>query len=173
MTKLLLSFFILFSIPFLSFGQKESLKIHWPEEYNWKIGSNQEDESVHMLELIPEKETLHKWSIMGNMLSIKGVKDVPMDVVMNMMYQQAKENAPKAILTLIEKNEEGDNHWVLFKLEAPNFKNDKKPESQLYYVVQGEQALYTNFVAIKNKNISDDFVKKWTEIFKKSEFVHL
>jgi len=110
---------------------------------------------------------------MGNMLSIKGVKDVPMDVVMNMMYQQAKENAPNTTLTLIEIDEEGGNRWVIFKLEAPNFKNDKKPESQLYYVVQGEQSLYTNFVAIKNKNISDEFVKKWSEIFKNSEFIKI
>ena len=102
-------------------------------------------------------------------MSIKGAKNVPMDKAMNLMYDQAKQNAPDATLTLIEKNETSKNHWILFKIEAPRFKNDKRPESQLYYVIQGESSLYSNFVALKEKKLSDDFVNKWKEIFKASE----
>jgi hypothetical protein len=151
---------------------RENLKIVWPEEYKWKVGSSQENESIHMLELIPGDEKIEKWSIMGTMMSIKGAKNVPMDKAMNLMYDQARQNAPDATVTLIEKNEEDKNPWIIFKIEAPRFKNDKRPESQLYYVIQGQSSLYSNFVALKEKKLSDDFVNKWKEIFKSSELVY-
>jgi len=153
-------------------GQKqENLKIIWPEEYKWKIGSNQEDGNISMLELIPGDETLEKWTIMGTMMSLKGAKNIPMDAIMQTMIDQAKQNAPKATLTLIEKNESDKSHWIIFKIESPRFNNDKNPESQLYYIIQGETSLYTNFVAIKEKSLSKEFVDKWTAVFKSSEII--
>jgi hypothetical protein len=89
-----------------------------------------------------------------------------------LMSDQAKQNAPAAKVTLIEKNEEGKNAWIIFKIESPRFKNDSKPESQLYYIVQGESSLYSNFVALKEKKLSDEFVNKWKEIFKSSELIY-
>lgn len=174
MKKAFLSLTILILLTFGAFGQEkiENLKIVWPEEYKWKIGSNQEDGSIHMLELIPGNEKVDKWTIMGTMMSIKGAKNVPMDKVMTTMFEQAKQNAPKATVTLIEKNENVKNHWTIFKIEAPRFNNDKNPESQLYYVIQGESSLYSNFVAVKEKTLSDEFVEKWKLIFKSSELVY-
>ncbi len=174
MEKVFLSLTLLTLLTFGAFGQEkiENLKIIWPEEYEWKIGSNQEDGSVHMIELIPGNEKIDKWTIMGTMMSIKGAKNVPMDYVMNAMFDQAKLNAPNATVTLIEKNENTKNQWTIFKIEAPRFNNDKNPESQLYYVIQGESSLYSNFVAIKEKTLSDEFVEKWRLIFKMSELIY-
>ena len=174
MKKSFLSLFIIAVCIISSYGQQsgENLKIIWPEEYKWKVGSNQEDKSVHMIELIPGNETLEKWSMMGNMLSIKGAKNVPMDVAVNMTFEQATKQAPKAKLTVLEKDEKAKNPWVLFKIEAPNFINDKNPESQLYYIIQGNDALYSNFIALKEKSLKEDFVNKWMKIFKASELVY-
>jgi len=155
------------------FGQvQENLKIDWPEEYKWKIGSNQEDGAVHMLEIIPGNEMVDKWTIIGTMMSIKGAKNLSMDVAMQTMFDQAKQNAFKATMTLIEKNESGKNHWIIFKIEVPRFNNDKNPESQLYYIIQGKTSLYVNFVAIREKSLSKDFVDKWITIFKSSELIY-
>ena len=163
---------VLFLLPSIfSNGQgRESLVIVWPEEYNWKIGSNQETESIHMMELIPGDAKIENWTIMGTMMSIKGAK-IPVDKAMNLMYSQAKQNAPKAVLTLVDKNEIGSNPWIIFKIEAPRFKNDKRPESQLYYIIQGESSLYSNFVAVKEEKLSEAFVEKWKVVFKASELV--
>lgn len=172
--SLLITCFIILSFVSLKAQQKgENLKIVWPEEYKWKVGSNQENEQMHLMELVPGNETVKKWSIMGTMLSIKGATNVPMDAAMNMMFDQAKQAAPKAKLTFIEKDEKSEHPWILFKIEAPSFKNDKTPESQLYYVTQGSSSLYSNFVALKEATLSQDFVDKWIKIFKNSEFVSL
>ena len=167
-------FSYIFLTTLLSFGQTkiESLKITMPEEYKWKVGSHQEDSKQQMVELIPGKEKIDNWTIIGTMLSLKGVTNVPMDVAMNLMFDQAKENAIKPILTLVERNDTTKHSWIIFKIEVAKFKNDNNPESQLYYIIQGETALYSNFVAIKDKTLSKEFVDKWTKVFKASELVY-
>ncbi len=73
----------------------ESLKLHWPESENWKVGSNQENEEMTMLELIPSNETFENWTEIGTMMAIKGAKNIPMDKAMNMMFEQSKKNHQK------------------------------------------------------------------------------
>ena len=144
----------------------ESLMLNWPESENWKVGSSQENKEMAMLELIHSNETLEKWTEFGSMTSIKGAKNVPMDKAMNLMFDQAKLNSPKAKLTFIEKDEKTEYPWIIFTIENPSFKNDNTPESQLWYIVQGKQALYTNFRAVKQKTVSTELKEKWIKFFK-------
>jgi tetratricopeptide (TPR) repeat protein len=150
----------------------ESLVLDWPEGENWKLGNSQENEQMAMLELIHSNETLKNWTEMGTMMSIKGVKNLPMDKAMNLMYEQAKQNSPKAKLTFLEKDETTEYPWIIFTIESPNFKNDKRPESQLWYVVQGKTSLYTNFRAIKKATIPEDLKEKWIAFFKTGKVVY-
>lgn len=150
----------------------ESLQLYWPESENWKIGNSQENEQMAMLELIHSNETLEKWTEFGSMMSIKGAKNIPMDKAMNLMFDQAKLNSPKAKLTFIEKDESVEYPWIIFTIEAPNFKNDKTPESQLWYIVQGKTSLYTNFRAVKQATIPSDLKDKWIVFFKTGQVVN-
>jgi hypothetical protein len=152
---------------------QESLKIHWLEKYEWKILSNQEDESMHMIELIPGKEEAENWTMLGQMLSIKGATDIPMDKAKELMFEQTKATAPNAKLTFIEKDDDDEFPWILFKIESPNFEGDKNPESQLWYVRQGKTSLFVNFIAQKKKKLKDNFVEEWSVVFKESEVVEL
>ena len=137
-----------------------------------KIGADQENEQTHVIDLIHSDETIDNWTELGNMTSIKGVTGVPMDKAMNLMFDQAKLNSPKAKLTFIEKDESVEYPWIIFTIEAPSFKNDKTPESQLWYIVQGKQALYTNFRAVKQATIPADLKDKWTKFFKTGKIVN-
>ena len=156
----------------MSFSQ-ESLKIVWLEKYEWKLLSNQEDGSVHMIEVIPGKESAENWTMLGQMLSIKGALNVQMEDAKNMMFEQTKANSPNAKLTFLEKDEEDEYPWILFKIENPKFKGDKKPESQLWYVRQGKTSLFVNFIAMKKKKLKNNFVEEWAKVFKGSEVVEL
>ena len=151
----------------------ESLSLHWPEDENWKIGSKQENEQMDMLELIHSDETLENWTEFGSMMSIKGAKNIPMDKAMNLMFEQSKQNSPKAKLTFIEKDESVEYPWIIFTIESPSFKNDKTPESQLWYVVQGKTSLYTNFRAVKKAEIPEDLKEKWIKFFKTGKIVNM
>jgi len=150
----------------------ESLMLDWPENENWKVGSSQENEQMAMLELIHSNETLEKWTEFGSMMSIKGARNIPVDKAMNMMFDQARQNSPKAKLTFIEKDESDEYPWILFTIEAPSFKNDNTPESQLWYIVQGKTSLYANFRAVKQVTVPPDLKDKWTKFFKTGKIVN-
>ncbi len=173
-TFALATLIILLTIP--SFGQSqpkiENLKIVWPEEYKWKVGSNQETEAEHFLEIIPGNESIEKWTMLGTMMSIKNIKISMTDQVIEMYRQTSLKESPKAKLTVIEKSDTEKNIWTIFKVETPSFPNDPKPESQLYYAVQGEATLYVNFIAVREKQLSEKFIAKWIKVFKASELVY-
>ena len=150
----------------------ESLSLEWPMEENWKIGTNQENEKMVMLELIHSNETLENWTEIGTMMAIKGVTNFAMDDAMNLMYEQTKKSAPKAKLTFIEKDETVEHPWIIFTIESTSFKADKTPESQLWYIVQGKSSLYTNFRAVKKATVPADLKDKWIKFFKSGKIVN-
>jgi hypothetical protein len=78
------------------------------------------------------------------------------------------QESPLAKFAVVEKDSSANNFWVIFKVDNPSFPNDPLPESQLWYVIQGESALFVNFVAIKKEKLTDEFVTKWTKILKSS-----
>ena len=167
---------IFITLTIASIGQtqtkEENLKIVWCEEYKWKIASNQEDKTTHFLEIIPGKDKIEKWTMLGMMMSLKNTKITKTEQVVEMYRQSSLKESPKAKLTVLESNDSTKNIWVLFKIETPSFPNDPKPESQLYYAIQGEATLYVNFIALKERTLPNDFTIKWTKVFKASEIVN-
>lgn len=150
----------------------ESLKVFWPDEYKWKIGSNQQNATARMIELIPGNETLNNWSMIGTMMSMKGVINSDMTNVMKAIFDKTRGRSPKARLIMVERGGTAKNPWIMFKIESPYFTNSKIPESQYYYVIQGNQSLYTNFVAVKQASLGPLFVEKWAKVFKKSKLLY-
>jgi hypothetical protein len=162
---------IIFFLPYVLFAQNnkankgESLKLDWPKSEHWKIGDEQEAGVQHIVDLVHENESTASWTELGNMTSIKGIVGIPVDTAMYMMFLSAVAKAYDPKLTFIQKGQLQDCAWILFSIEAPGFKNDTIPESQLWYVVQGKEGLYTNFIAIKNSRLPEDFKQKWTTFF--------
>jgi len=171
MKKILTIAFFL-TVSNLVFSQ-ESLKIVWLEKYQWKLLSNKEDDSIHIIEIIPGKEDAKNWTMLGQMMSIKGALNVPMEKAKDLMFEQTKITAPNANLTVLEKDEDNEYPWIIFKIENPSFKGNEETESQLWYIRQGKTALYVNFIAIKKGKLKDEFVEEWSEVFKESEIVEL
>jgi len=158
-------------MPAANIFAQETLKINWPEEYKWKTGSDQENTSMHMVEMVPGNETIDRWTIIATTITVKGARHVPVDTAMNMLYRQARSNSEKARLTLVEKNDTARHPYIIFKIESPSFTDSPQPESQLYYIIAGDAATYTNFVAIKQAHLPANFTDRWTKIFRESTLV--
>ncbi|OCX52626.1 hypothetical protein BEL04_14355 [Mucilaginibacter sp. PPCGB 2223] len=152
--------------------RNESIMLDWPDSEGWKVGGDQENEQEHVIDLVRNNETVDKWTELGNMTTIKVIKNLPIDKAMDFMFDQAKQHSPKAKLTFIEKDERAENPWIIFTIESPGFKDNKTPESQLWYIVQGKQALYTNFRAVKQASIPDALKTKWIAFFKTAKIVY-
>lgn len=169
MKKIILSLFCAFV--FNSLSAQETLKIDWPSDYEWMLLSNHEDEKLQVLEIIPANQTKDDWNLLGQMTVVKGQTQITMDKAKDLMFNQTKQNAPSAIATELERNEETEFPWILFKIECPKFNSDPNPESQLWYIVRTNNALYMNFVASKTDKLSPGFSDMWSHIFKQSQIV--
>ena len=150
----------------------ENLQIAWPGEYKWKVGSNQKTAAANMIELIPGNETLNNWTIMVTMMSYKNMKVPAISKVPPMLFATMQKNSPSAKLTVIEQGVKMGHQWIIYKIESPSFKNKPKPESQLYYAIQGDRTLYVNFIALKSPTFPTVKVFKWTNVFKASQLVN-
>lgn len=150
-------------------SQNEMLKAEWPDEYNWKILSDQNDAGINFVEIIPDNENEENWSILGTMMSFKD-NGYNMDLLINICKDLAQKQSKTSVLTVIERDD--NKKKVLLKIEAENYNNDKNPESQLYLILFGKGTIYLNFIAIKQAKLSDSFESKWTDIFKNFEIVY-
>lgn len=124
--------------------------IHWPEKYGWEVLNNQENEEMHLIELIPKGEKADDWSILGQMMSLKNVTDVPMQDAMDLMIQQSLQLSTEAKHTVIEKDETEEFPWILFKIEDayPADENGERKgeiESQIWFIRQGDTSLFITF----------------------------
>lgn len=149
----------------------EDFKIDLQDKDDWKVLTDQKLEQFHIIEMIPVDEKINNWTILINLMTMDEIQNIPMRKAMDMMSAQIKENSPDATISLIEINENADYPWILFKSENPNAKGDMIHESQLWYIIQGKNALYVNFVAKKENILSDAFIEKWSKVFKSSKLV--
>ena len=155
------------------FGQeKEVLKIDWPEEYKMKKALDIEDEKTHFVVFVPENETMDNWTILGSLVSYKKTKAPNIDIIIKSYEETFLKEEPSAKLTILEKNNRVKNIWALFKIEAPFVSKKSNLEAQLVYVIQGEDDIHNAFVMIKEKTLSQKFVKKWSKIFKEGKLIN-
>lgn len=153
-----------------AFSQVEVLGIHWPEEYQWKVAEQAEDETQEIMILVPGNESMENWTIQGTMISMKGTRMDNLDVFYDLVVEQIKAEAIKPKVTIVEKNYSVKNPYILFKLEAKSFKSDPNPESTLFYLIQGDTSLFLTVVSIHEPKLSKDFLKTWKTIFLSSSF---
>lgn len=144
----------------------EHIVIDWPGEYNWKIVQQGKSDEGMSTVIIPGNETVSTASIIGSLTVYKAAYFPNIDsIVIN--YKNRTDTG--STLTVIQTAPNGKYPWVIFKVETPKTDKYPEPESDLYYVVQGKYGLYENYVAIKKPMLSDDFVKRWTDVFKTSK----
>jgi hypothetical protein len=160
----LISFLFFFSIVK---GQRssEELTTDWPIEYKWKVVGRQNGNGQSSITIIPGKETPAKATIIGVMTAFQGATTDNTDEMVA-IFRKALDSGSS--LTILEKNDSAKPRWVIFKIETPKTDKYPEPESDLYYCVQGEYALFENHVAIKTPALSPEFVTKWTKLFKAS-----
>ena len=160
---------LLIILPAASFAQTattETFTLSWPAAEHWKIADEQNDAASHVVLLVHANETENVWTELANMTTQKGITVVPVEAAMKQVFDQSKKTISKPVLTVIEKDEAAEFPWVLFTIESPNYKKNSTPESKLWYILQGRENLYTNFLAVKEPSFSAEGKAKWGKFFK-------
>jgi hypothetical protein len=143
----------------------EHLSTNWPAEDKWKIVKQHDDSIKSVIMFIPGKEKISSATIIGSIVAYKGMRQSTLNDLIS-FYKSEMDTGSR--LTIIEKSDSLPNFWAIFKIETPKTDKYPEPESDLYYVIQGDFAVFENHVAIRKPALSEDFVLKWSKIFKYS-----
>ena len=153
-----------------AFAQRrtENLTTDWPAEYKWQVVNSQNDDEKQTVVIIPGNETVRNATIIGVMSAYRGRHYTDIDQLVS-QYKNALDTG--SILTIVDSAVSAANPWVIFKVETPSSNKYHEPESDLYFVIQGEFAVFEDHVALKDARLPADFIAKWGEIFKQSKLV--
>lgn len=157
---------IILYIPAFSQKKWEAISISWPAEYHWKEVKHEQQGNLYISMIIPGSEEPATASIIGS-LSVYHGNSYPSLDEMEKDYRSRMDTG--TTMTVVERHPNGKHFWTLFKVETPVINKYPEPESDLYYVIQGDYGVYENYVGIRKPALSDDFVQKWSEIFKSAE----
>lgn len=146
----------------------ETLFFQLPDHENWKLKNNNSDENISTIDIIKNDKNKNDWEDILNIVTVFNVKPrkSELDFMMDMVLKQSKEKAPNAKSTLIDKEEDADYPWIMFKNECPEIKGLEQTESQIYFIILGEATIYICSRSIKSNKFSEDKEKIITEFFK-------
>jgi hypothetical protein len=166
MKPICISLFLLCSLQGIAQKNVESLNTQWPAEYKWKTVQRTSSQIV----IIPGDENITAASIIGVISARKGVKLPSVDSIIS-AYRSGLDSG--STLTVLDQSHDSTFLWVLFKVETPKTGKYPEPESDLYYIAQGDYALYDTHLAIKASSLPQDFIDKWSIILKGSKISKL
>jgi tetratricopeptide (TPR) repeat protein len=151
---------------------KESFSLKWPDNEKWKIETPQENDKMKFTELLRNGETFDNWTEIGSMSVYKGVTGEDVEFRAKSIYEQTKQMCPAAKFAIVEMDKKIEYPWIIFSIECPASGQTKTPESQLWYIVQGNLSMYVNDRAVKEKSLPTDLKLKWTDFFKTGKILN-
>ena len=162
------------------FGQeKEVLKIDWPKEYEWEVVDKLDKDSIYVRKIIPKGENEKNSSIICQALTVKPPDIYKTDFVIKKLKglpEELIEELPPIKTTVLEKKEENNGFWELFKIENRYHYDYHQDIFQIYsefvYIRQQGDIIYRIYVLVKEKSLSEEFIKKWSKIFKESKLIN-
>lgn len=159
----LFAFLIFNNISAQSNSKTEILTINWPKEEGWHIvdQQNNAEQTTTMIVLLKGKETIPNCSELATTYISHGSISEPLESIMEEIYQGLRKTAPRAVQTIIEKDEKAEYPWIICKIETPS-------ESRIYYGIKGKSEVYFSFWSPKQAEITPNSQEKWVNIFKSS-----
>ena len=172
MKKITIVFAVVFAQMFFGQEKEELLGINFPEEYEWNVVTNVENDDVRIIELVPAQENKEDWNLLFTYSYFKNPKKYNVEFLKNFYIEALKEKAPKGRVTILGESKKGERAWVLYKIENPEFLEKKHQGSLLYYFLQGDKNTHVFSIEVKEKSLSEEFVKKWSKVFKEGRLVN-
>lgn len=142
------------------------LESRWPEMEDWTVVHRNDGKHQKRIQLVPKNESFPEWDHLGSLSALKNIRGIPMDTARYLLKRQAKGKCKEASTRTLEKND-GKNAYIFFILTCSDHINTQEPETQLWYVEQGERHLYAYFVALRQKGFSEEQKRKWQTFFRK------
>lgn len=150
-------------------SKNEMFGLNFPPDEKWGVADRQETDNELMLVFLRQGEDLKKWQQMVNMMQMKGLTtnaQFTLDSVKKIFVNIALKKAPESTVKSLQAGSIEGRDYIMFVVESPYFENDKNPESQLYFILQGKNDIYACSRSIKSKSIPKSILDSWVSFFK-------
>ena len=172
MKKITIVFAVVFAQMFFGQEKKEVLKIEWPKEHEWKVENKEENSEVDVIEAVPLQEGKENRNIVFIYTRFKNLELYNVEFLKNFFITAFKENLLKGKITILGESKNGEREWVLYKVENVNYIEEDNQSAVLYYILQGDKNTHVISIEVREKSLSEEFVKKWSKVFKESRLVN-
>lgn len=151
-----------------AFGQEnEAIYLNLNDKENWKITENNYENNKHIILLVNNKASEHL-----NLISHLKRKNSDLVKAMNNFYNIEKGKSEDVKLTLIAKDLEAKEPWIMYSIQNVTNKECNCKEAQVWLLIQGGNSLHSCVMSVKNDLFTDDRKEEIIKVFKTAKVVY-
>lgn len=147
--------------------KKEQFFVNIPDKENWKITDQSYKNNQHII-LIANTKT----SEYLNLTSHIEVKSTDLTKAMNDSYKITKGKSQDTKLSLIGKDLKAKEPWIMYVIQNIINEECNCKESQVWYLVQGENCLHTCFIATGKEPFTNEKKEEFIKVLKTAKIIY-
>jgi len=165
--KHLILLIILISCCTISRQENEAIYVNFKDKENWEITENNYKDNQHIILLANNKTSEYL-----SLTSSPGVKNSDLAKTMNNFYNIEKGQSKDAKLTLIQKDVNASDPWIMYSIQDINNEECNCKESQVWLLIQGDNSLHSCVMSVKNDLFTNEKKEEIIKVFKTAKVVY-
>lgn len=150
----------------------EIYQLEWPAGEVWRTADREETDRLLRIEMVRTSDSPEYQADRIVMTSHKGMQKMDVENIMRALYQERLKDCYTARLSVIDKDLGSEFPWVIFAIECKVQDNGAPGECQIWQVVQGKFALYTNVRSFRSTPVPEETKQKTASLFKTGRIVY-
>jgi hypothetical protein len=154
-------------------AQGEQIYIKWPEDEEWHIDEEQQDQSKSLVSYSCHDGNNEEWKVGATVYTRKNIKINSLDMIVSYLLNEAKTSCKDAKQAILDSIIIGGFKAVSLTLECPFYEGSKNytdgPESHIYCIFQTNKNVYIVTIVNRIAKLDSEFIQKWTAVFKQTE----
>ncbi len=147
--------------------KNEAIYLDLPDKTNWKIQeeSIKDDQKIILLKNDKTAEYL-------SLISQSGVKNSNLTDLMNETFQIEKEQSKDAKFSLIEKDLNAKEPWIMYSIQNKSNEIHNRLETEVWFLIQGDNNLHICTISISDNSFTKMKKEEIINLFKTTKIVY-
>lgn len=151
----------------ISGQENEAIYVNLKDKENWEITENSYKDNQHVILLANNKTSEHL-----SLTSSPEVKNSDLTKAMNNFYKIEKGRSKDAELTLIQKDLNANEPWIMYSIQNVTNEECNCKQSQVWLLIQGQNSLHSCVMSVKNDLFTNDKKEEIINVLKTAKVVY-
>lgn len=151
---------------------EERIFVKIPDTEKWKITYENYKNNQYVVLVANTYDTLKKPSEYLSLTSMAGVKNVDLAKAMNDSYKRAKDQSKNAELSVIAKDLNAEEPWIMYLIQNTADEEYNSKVSQVWYLTQGKNFFHSCFMAVRADSFTEEKKEEMIKVFKTAKIVY-